>query len=326
MKKSYHSIVVPIAARQGDAPRFDRTPIRGRCLSRQHCAYSAPGIGIRARASGFGLRLAPARIPSPQFQIPHPAPRTPNPEGRPILIASEGSIFRYEQATFARTNAVFDSFSLLPRSSHGAPTREPASRKCRSRAASRSRRRGSRATSCRQSRSSSTPARGSASACPPSPGRSSIRGASRFFRTARMLVTERAGRLRVIRNGVLDPQPVAGAPASYWTGESGLPGAVHGYMDIALHPQFAQNRLVYLSYTKPLDEKTQDCRHRARTLRRQGADRGAATSSSSIAPARHASRSARDGKLYMTTTGNDPRTRIPTSRRTPTRRAERCCG
>ena len=76
-----------------------------------------------------------------------------------------------------------------------------------------------------------------------------------FLPDGSMLVTERAGRLRIIRNGVLDPQPVAGGPASYWTGESGLPGAVHGYMDIALHPRFAENHYVYLTYTKPLDEK-----------------------------------------------------------------------
>ena len=76
-----------------------------------------------------------------------------------------------------------------------------------------------------------------------------------FLPDGSMLVTERAGRLRIIRNGVLDPQPVAGAPASYCAGESGLPGAVHGFMDVALHPQFAENQFVYLTYTKPLDEK-----------------------------------------------------------------------
>jgi glucose/arabinose dehydrogenase len=32
-----------------------------------------------------------------------------------------------------------------------------------------------------------------------------------------------------------------------------LPGAVHGYMDVVLHPQFAQNKYVYLSYTKVND-------------------------------------------------------------------------
>src|SRR6204780_4701027 len=74
-----------------------------------------------------------------------------------------------------------------------------------------------------------------------------------FLPDGSMLVTERAGRLRIIRNGVLDPKPIAGAPASYWAVESGLPGAVHGYMDVALHPQFAENHLIYLTYTKPLD-------------------------------------------------------------------------
>ncbi|HEY6507202.1 MAG TPA: PQQ-dependent sugar dehydrogenase, partial [Vicinamibacterales bacterium] len=71
-----------------------------------------------------------------------------------------------------------------------------------------------------------------------------------FLPDGAMLVTERAGRLRIIRNGVLDPQPVAGGPMAYGAGVSGLPGAVHGYMDVTLHPKFAQNRLIYLSYTK----------------------------------------------------------------------------
>ena len=74
-----------------------------------------------------------------------------------------------------------------------------------------------------------------------------------FLPDGSMLVTERTGHLRIIRKGVLDPKPVAGTPASYWAVESGLPGAVHGYMDVVLHPQFAQNNFVYLTYTKPLD-------------------------------------------------------------------------
>ena len=41
-----------------------------------------------------------------------------------------------------------------------------------------------------------------------------------FLPDGNMLVTERAGRLRIIRNGVLDPKPVGGPP-SYWSGESG---------------------------------------------------------------------------------------------------------
>jgi glucose/arabinose dehydrogenase len=55
------------------------------------------------------------------------------------------------------------------------------------------------------------------------------------------LVTERAGRLRIIRNGVLDPTPVAGVPKVQAGGTSGL-------LDVALHPKFATNNLVYLAY------------------------------------------------------------------------------
>lgn len=58
-----------------------------------------------------------------------------------------------------------------------------------------------------------------------------------------MLITERAGRLRVLRKGVLDPAPIAGLPEI-------RAGILGGLMDIALHPQFAQNRLVYFSYSK----------------------------------------------------------------------------
>jgi glucose/arabinose dehydrogenase len=59
-----------------------------------------------------------------------------------------------------------------------------------------------------------------------------------------ILVTERPGRLRVIRGGVLDPEPVAGVPEVWASGQGGL-------LDVALHPDFATNRLVYLSYSKP---------------------------------------------------------------------------
>jgi len=70
-----------------------------------------------------------------------------------------------------------------------------------------------------------------------------------------MLVTQRRGQLRIVRNGILDPKPIEGGPAAVFAGESGAIGAVHGYMNIALHPQFAENHLLYLSYTKPLDAK-----------------------------------------------------------------------
>jgi len=63
-----------------------------------------------------------------------------------------------------------------------------------------------------------------------------------------MLVTERDGQVRVIRDGVLDPAPVAGVPAVQRAGLVGL-------MDIAIHPQFAANSFVYLSYSKAVNEK-----------------------------------------------------------------------
>ena len=58
-----------------------------------------------------------------------------------------------------------------------------------------------------------------------------------------ILITERAGRLRIIRNGTLDPRPIPGVPAVVARSQGGL-------LDIALHPGFASNRLLYLSFTK----------------------------------------------------------------------------
>jgi glucose/arabinose dehydrogenase len=64
-----------------------------------------------------------------------------------------------------------------------------------------------------------------------------------FLPDGSMLVTERAGRLRLIRRGVLDPKPVGGVPAVY-------NGRLAGLLDIALHPKFHENQLLYLSYSK----------------------------------------------------------------------------
>jgi aldose sugar dehydrogenase len=57
----------------------------------------------------------------------------------------------------------------------------------------------------------------------------------------RMLFTERPGRVRVYENGKLRPQPLFVVPDVEPRGESGL-------MSIALHPQFASNHFLYLSY------------------------------------------------------------------------------
>jgi glucose/arabinose dehydrogenase len=76
-----------------------------------------------------------------------------------------------------------------------------------------------------------------------------------FLPTGEMLVTERAGRLRIVRNGMLDPHSISGGPPSRWGGKSGSVGASHGYMNVLVHPHYAQNHWIYLSYNKPLDEK-----------------------------------------------------------------------
>ena len=77
-----------------------------------------------------------------------------------------------------------------------------------------------------------------------------------FLPTGELLVTERAGRLRIIRNGKLDPKPIAGGPASKWAGKSGAIGAVHGYMTVVAHPEFAQNHWIYFVYNKLVDESS----------------------------------------------------------------------
>jgi glucose/arabinose dehydrogenase len=76
-----------------------------------------------------------------------------------------------------------------------------------------------------------------------------------FLPNGELLVTERTGQLRIIRNGVLDPRPVTGGPAARFAGKSGTIGAIHGYMSLVVHPRFAENRWIYLSYTKPIDEQ-----------------------------------------------------------------------
>jgi glucose/arabinose dehydrogenase len=125
-----------------------------------------------------------------------------------------------------------------------------------------------------------------------------------FLPDGSMLITERAGRLRVIRNDVLDPQPISGAPASRTVGISGEPGAIHGFMDLALHPQFATNHFVYLTYTKPIDEKRQ-----TNAIARGRLEGHALTDVRDIfvadAGVGGASRIAfgRDGTLFMTTGG-----------------------
>ena len=66
-----------------------------------------------------------------------------------------------------------------------------------------------------------------------------------FLPEGDILVTERPGRLRVIRDGRLLPAPVEGVPPVFAVGQGGL-------LDVVPHPDFESNRLLYLTYSKPL--------------------------------------------------------------------------
>jgi aldose sugar dehydrogenase len=62
-----------------------------------------------------------------------------------------------------------------------------------------------------------------------------------FLPDGSILITERPGRLRIVRGGILDPTPIGGAPEVFAQGQGGL-------LDVALHPDFESNRRLYLSY------------------------------------------------------------------------------
>ena len=64
-----------------------------------------------------------------------------------------------------------------------------------------------------------------------------------------MLITERVGRLRIVRDGQLLPDAVPGVPEVFTTGgQSGL-------FDVLPHPDFANNQYLYISFAKPLAEQ-----------------------------------------------------------------------
>ncbi len=65
-----------------------------------------------------------------------------------------------------------------------------------------------------------------------------------FLPDGRMLVTERPGRLRLVGSDGRVSQPLTGVPAVHARGQGGL-------LDVAIDPEFAENRLVYLSYAEP---------------------------------------------------------------------------
>ena len=72
-----------------------------------------------------------------------------------------------------------------------------------------------------------------------------------------ILVTERPGRLRVIRNGKLQDEPIAGVPKAQF-------GTHGGLLDVTLHPNFERNNWIYLAYSKAGDRGVTTAVARAR--------------------------------------------------------------
>jgi glucose/arabinose dehydrogenase len=78
-----------------------------------------------------------------------------------------------------------------------------------------------------------------------------------FLPNGDMLVTERPGRLRMVRRGTLDTQPITGVPRVWPVGQGGL-------LEVLPHPRFADNQLLYLTYSKPCAQGATTALFRAR--------------------------------------------------------------
>lgn len=126
-----------------------------------------------------------------------------------------------------------------------------------------------------------------------------------FLPDGNMLVTERAGHLRIIRKGVLDPRPISGVPEVQLT-------SLWGLMDVALHPRFGENKLLYLSYLKPLGNGRNTL-----AIARGKFDGTSMTDAADIFVASTAAGGASriafglDGTLFVTTTTDDMRAQDP---------------
>ena len=71
-----------------------------------------------------------------------------------------------------------------------------------------------------------------------------------FLPDGSQLVTEREGRLRRIENGELQDKPIAGVPELVVSGQGGL-------LDVILHPDFENNRTLFLSYAHKISRDVQ---------------------------------------------------------------------
>jgi glucose/arabinose dehydrogenase len=127
-----------------------------------------------------------------------------------------------------------------------------------------------------------------------------------FLPDGGILITERPGRLRIVRNGVLDPNPIVGVPRV-------LAQRLSGLMDLALHPRFSDNKLVYFTYHKPTSDNTGQGENSAGiiTLARGRWDGAALADVRDIFSAIQGANASRivfgrDGMVYMTVGIGDP--------------------
>ena len=127
-----------------------------------------------------------------------------------------------------------------------------------------------------------------------------------FLPNGDLLVTEKVGRLRIVRNGKLDPAPITGVPQVVAMGQGGL-------LEVSLHPRFAENRLVYLTYSKagPQGNTTALARGRFDGTALTGVQDIFVADAWSMAAFHFGSRIAwgRDGTLFMTVGERNDRTR-----------------
>ena len=122
-----------------------------------------------------------------------------------------------------------------------------------------------------------------------------------FLPDGDILVTEQGrNTLRIVRKGVLDPTPITGLPQGITSTRRDTAG-----VDVAVHPRFAENRLVYVAYWKP--------RPGAEDLRTAALVRGRFDGGSTLSDVREIFASSswtdgpsaarivfgRDGKIYM---------------------------
>ncbi|NRA68523.1 MAG: PQQ-dependent sugar dehydrogenase [Pseudobacteriovorax sp.] len=70
-----------------------------------------------------------------------------------------------------------------------------------------------------------------------------------------ILITERGGQLRIVRSGALDPKPIEGVkPVSKVEADQLFATKQGGLLDVSVHPRFAENSWIYLTYAHGNDD------------------------------------------------------------------------